>query len=148
MVCGLVWLGFFLFGERADREDVDNRDELAELATEDCGEDAQGQDDEEHGDREWCREDDAVVFQVHGDVADEERVHEVGEVGVLAQDVQQGIEGLRIFLVGEDREEEERGAEGVEDTFRRELVRRVDGFERRVAFFKEQVVVVPEQGAE
>lgn len=97
----------FSTGKRADGQNVDEGDVLAETAAEDGGEDAQGQHDDEHEDGEWCREDEAACLEVLRDVADEERMHEVGEVRVLAEDVQQRVERLRIFLVGEDSEEEE-----------------------------------------
>ena len=67
---------------------------------------------------------------------------EVGEVGVASELVQDRIEPGGVLLVREDREEEDRAGQCVEEARRAQLMGRVDGLERRVARLDDQLVVV------
>lgn len=78
-------------------------------------------------------------------IRDEERMHEVREVGMASELMQNGVQPLRIPLVREDREEEQRRGNRVEDAGRAQLMGRVDGLERRVAVHVEQLVIEGQQ---
>lgn len=129
----------------ADGPFVKNRQALAELAAEGRGNHGEPENHEVEGNRDGGCHEMAALLEQRGCVGDEERVDEVGEVGVAAELVQDGIEPAWVLLVREDREEEDRAGQRVEEARRAQLMGRVDGLERRVARLEDQLVVVGEE---
>lgn len=139
-VCVLFFLRI-----HANREFIDDRQRFAELSEEDGEQHRAAEDGAVERDSDAARHEVAALLQCEREVRDDERVHEVGEVRMLAERVQDGIQCRRVFLIREDREEEQRGHERVEDALGRELVCRIDAALRRLALREEQPVIVGEE---
>ena len=123
----------FLARVDADGPFVEDGQALAELAADGRCHHGEPEDREVEEDRDGGRHEVAALLEQRGRVGDEERVDEVGEVGVASELVQDRIEPRGVLLVREDREEEDRAGQRVEESRRAQLMGRVDGLERRVA---------------
>lgn len=53
------------------------------------------------------RHNDPAVLQEEGEITDEERMHEIGEIGMQAEFVQDWVKPLRITLIRKDRKTKE-----------------------------------------
>lgn len=136
---------FFSARIDANRPFVEDGDMLTETAAEDSGEHGEPENHEIEDNRDGRCHEMAALLQGHGRIRDEERMHEVSKVGMASELMQDGIEPAGIFLVRENREEEDARRQRVEKAGRAQLMGRVDGLKRRVARFVNQLVVISEQ---
>ena len=115
------------FGINTDCEFVDQRQIFAEFTTDNGGQNRENQSGPIESDNHRGCHNTPAVLQPKGNIGNDERMCKIGKIGMLAQNMEQCIQALRIILIGKDGKEEQARSDGVEDTPGAQLMCRVNG---------------------